>query len=146
MRKLIVFAALALLTVGCESNSSGTPTNPSQANIEFTTTDLVIGTGSEAATGNRATVHYTLWLYNPAGTASKGDQIDTSAGRDPLQFVIGSGQLIRGFEQAVIGMRVGGRRRVYIPANLAFGSSGTSDGRIPPNAAVVFEIDLVSLT
>jgi FKBP-type peptidyl-prolyl cis-trans isomerase FkpA len=137
-------AALALLTFGCDS-AGGSPTDPSQVNIEFTTTDLVVGTGNEAGQGNRATVHYTLWLYDAAGTASKGRQVDTSAGRDPLQFVVGSGQLIRGFEQAVLGMRVGGKRRAYIPASLAYGSSGTTGGEIPPNAAVVFEIDLVTL-
>ena len=139
MRNTFVCAALALLVAGCDNN--GSPTDPSQVNIEFTTTDITVGTGAEARQGNTATVNYALWLYDPNGTESKGRQIPQSGTLPP--FVIGAGTLIRGFEQAVLGMRVGGKRRVYVPASMAFGSSGTSE--IPPNAALVFEIELTAL-
>ncbi len=146
MKKVFACMALALLAVGCNSDG-GSPTDPSQVNIEFTTTDLVVGTGAEARAGNTATVHYTLWLYNQNGNESKGQQIQTSVGGAPLDpFVIGSGRVIPGFEQAVVGMHIGGKRRAYIPASLAFGSSGTQDGSIPPNAALVFEIELIALS
>jgi FKBP-type peptidyl-prolyl cis-trans isomerase FkpA len=137
--------AVALLGAGCDRSSN--PTNPSQVNIEFATTDLLVGNGDTAALGNVATVNYTGWLYDGGGPESKGAQFDTSlqAGRDPLVVTIGRGQVIPGFEAALIGMRVGGKRRAYIPSELAFGRPGSQDGTIPQNAAVVFEMDLMSL-
>ena len=144
MKQLLACAALALLTIGCNSDTAA-PTNPSQVNIEFTTTDLVVGAGPQAAAGNAATVHYTLWLYNSAGADSKGQQLQTSVGGQPFTFVVGVGQVIPGFDQGTLGMRAGGRRRLYVPANLAYGSSGSQNGQIPPNAALVFEVELVTL-
>ena len=144
MKNALLSAVVALVIGGCGDNNSS-PTDPSQVNIEFTTTDLVVGTGAEATAGTRVSVHYTLWLYDAAGQASKGRQVQTSVGGNPLQFTVSSGQLIRGFDQAVLGMRVGGKRRVYVPASLGYGGSGSTDGSIPPNAAIVFEIDLVSI-
>jgi len=144
VKKLFACVALALLTIGCNNDSGGNPTDPSQVNIEFTTTDIVVGTGAQAAAGNAATVNYTGWLYNPAGTDSKGAQFDTSIGRAPLQVApLGGAAIIPGFQQAIVGMRVGGKRRVYIPPSLAYGSTGS--GPIPPNASIVFEIDLLTL-
>ncbi|MSO57227.1 MAG: FKBP-type peptidyl-prolyl cis-trans isomerase [Acidobacteria bacterium] len=135
--------ALALLTIGC-NRDSGSPTDPSQVNIEFTTTDLVVGTGAQAAAGNALTVNYTGWLYNPQSTDSKGAQFDTSIGKVPLAVSpLGRANFIPGFQQAIVGMRVGGKRRAYIPPGLAYGSAG--NGPIPPNASVVFEIELLTL-
>ena len=147
MKRLLACAALALLAVACNRDGSSNPTDPSQVNIEFTVTDIVVGTGTVAAVGNSVTVHYTGWLYNPNGTESKGTQFDTSLDGDPPLVVapLGTANILPGFQQAVLGMRVGGRRRAYIPANLAYGSSGSSNGAIPPNAAVVFEIELVAV-
>jgi len=144
MKKALLCAVVGLVIGGCDNNNSS-PTDPSQVNIEFTTTDLVVGTGAEATNGSRVSVTYTLWLYDAAGSASKGRQVDSNVGGNLLQFTVGSRQLIPGFEQAVLGMRVGGKRRAYLPASLAYGSSGSSSGVIPPNAALVFEIDLVSI-
>ena len=146
MRKLLVCAALAFLASGCNSDNNGNPNDPSQVNIEFTTTDITVGTGTQAAVGNRVTTNYTGWLYNQAGTDSKGAQFDTSlqAGRAPLDFVLGNANILTGFQQGVLGMRVGGKRRVYIPSNLAYGGSPPSQ-QIPPNAALVFEIDLLTV-
>jgi FKBP-type peptidyl-prolyl cis-trans isomerase FkpA len=147
VRKTLACAVLALLAAGCNSDYNSNPNDPSQVNIEFITTDLVMGSGPQAATGNRVTVNYTGWLYNQAGVESKGAQFDSSvqAGRTPLEFVIGSSNIIPGFQQGVIGMRMGGKRRVYMPSNLAYGNSGSQDGRIPPNSALVFELDLLTL-
>jgi FKBP-type peptidyl-prolyl cis-trans isomerase len=135
--------AVALAAAGCDNQS--TPTDPSQVTIEFGFSDLTVGSGAEAAAGRTVTVHYTLWLYNPAGVESKGTRVQSSldAGT-PYTFTVGSRQTIPGFEQGVVGMRAGGKRRVYVPANLAYGSAG-SQGGIPPNAALVFEIELVSV-
>jgi FKBP-type peptidyl-prolyl cis-trans isomerase FkpA len=148
VRKRFVCAVLAILTIGCNSDDSN-PTNPSQVNIEFTITEITLGTGAQAAAGNLATVGYTGWLYNAAGPESKGTQFGSSNDPPPaggtLQVRLGAGQFLPGFEQGILGMRVGGKRRVYMPANLAYGSRGSSDGRIPPNSALVFEIDLITL-
>lgn len=151
MKKLFVCLAVALLAAGCNNNDSGgSPTDPSQVNIQFSTTDLVVGTGAEAVTGSRATTNFELWLYNAAGTASKGTRIQGSDTAGPITIVMGTGQIvpppgqvIPGFEQGVRGMRVGGKRRIYIPPNLAWGSTGASG--IPPNASVVFEVELTTV-
>jgi len=147
VRKLLVCAALTILSVGCNSDNSANPNDPSQVNIEFTTTDLVVGTGAPAANGNRVSVNYTGWLYNQAGAESKGAEIDSSLrpGRVPFEFVLGSQGTILGFQQAVVGMRIGGKRRAYIPSNLAYGGSPPPQSGIPPNAALVFEIDLLTI-
>jgi len=146
VRKLFVCAALALLTTGCNSDNAN-PNDPSQVNIEFTTTDITVGTGNAAAIGNSVSVHYTGWLYNQSGIDSKGNQFDTSLDGDPPlgPFVLGGSNILTGFQQGVLGMRLGGKRRVYIPPNLAYGSSGAGNGLIPPNAALVFEIELMTL-
>ena len=152
MRKLVVCLAVTLLAAGCSEDGGGSPTDPSQVNVEFSTTDLVTGTGAVAAPGNTATLNFELWLYNPAGTASKGTRIQGSSDPNPqvpgttigpVVFTIGAGRLIPGFEQGVRGMRVGGKRRMFIPPSLAYGSSGS--GNIPPNASLVFEVELTNL-
>ena len=145
MRKFLVCLAVALVAAGCNSDGGGnSPTDPSQVNIEYSFSDLVVGTGRQAVVGSSVTVNYTGWLYNPSGSESKGTQFDSSVGRAPYPVVVGARQVIPGFEQAIVGMQVGGRRRVYIPPGLAYGSAG-SGGVIPPNASIVFEIELVTL-
>lgn len=143
MRKLFAILAVALVAVGCNDSNNGNPLDPSQVTVEFSTTDLVAGTGPQAAIGSRVVVNYTGWTYNPNNQDSKGTQFDTSAGRGPLDFVIGAANLIEGFQRGVIGMQAGGKRRVYIPPSLAYGSRG--NGPILPNASIVFELDLVSV-
>lgn len=153
MKKFLACLAVALIAVGCDRNGGGSPTDPSQVTVEFSTTDLVVGTGAEAGPGNRATLNYELWLYDPAGPASKGARKQGSTDPDPnrpgqligpFTFVIGTGATIPGFDQGVRGMRVGGKRRMYIPPSLAYGSQG-SPPDIPPNASIVFEVELTTL-
>jgi FKBP-type peptidyl-prolyl cis-trans isomerase len=146
VRTFLVCLAVALGTVGCNnSGSGGSPTDPSQVNVEFSFSDLSVGAGAEAGTGNRVTINYELWLYNPAGTASKGTRVGGSAdpGAGPFPFTIGAGNVIPGIDQGVRGMRIGGRRRIYIPPSLAYGSQGQQG--IPPNASLVFEVELTNL-
>jgi FKBP-type peptidyl-prolyl cis-trans isomerase FkpA len=151
VKQLIACLAVALFAVACNNGGGGTPTDPSQVNVEFSFSDLTVGTGAEAAVGNLATFNFELWLYNPAGTASKGTRIQGSTDPSPqspggivgpVEFVIGAGRIIPGFDQGVRGMRVGGRRRIYIPPNLAYGSQGS--GPIPPNASIVFEVEMMT--
>jgi FKBP-type peptidyl-prolyl cis-trans isomerase len=116
-----------------------TPVYPDQNNIQYAQTDLTVGTGSTAAAGNTASVQYQLWLYSESGADHKGSQIDSGA----FQYLVGSTQVIKGFDMAVTGMKVGGVRRATVPPSLAYGSQGNQ--AIPPNAALVFEITLVSV-
>ncbi len=139
--------ALAVLAAGCNNSDNSNPNDPSQVNIEFTTTDLVVGTGNQAVAGNTATVNYTGWLYNGGNPESKGTQFDTNVrpGGVPLVVLIGRLATLPGFEQGLLGMRVGGKRRMYIPSNLAYGPQPPNGSGIPQNAALVFEVDMLSL-
>jgi FKBP-type peptidyl-prolyl cis-trans isomerase len=148
VKKFLVSLTVALAAVGCNSDGGGgSPTDPSQVNIEFSFSDLTVGTGPQAAVGNSVTVNYTGWLYNPAGSASKGTEFDSSLrpGRTPYPLVVGARQVIPGFEQGIVGMQVGGKRRIYVPPNMAYGNSGSQDGSIPPGASIVFEIELMTV-
>ncbi|MGE3275296.1 MAG: FKBP-type peptidyl-prolyl cis-trans isomerase [Vicinamibacterales bacterium] len=142
---LCVAALVATLaaTAACGGNS---PTSPSTGSAPFSATDLTVGTGAEAVVGSRVTVNYTGWLYDTSASENKGRQFDTSAGRGPLGFTVGGGGVIRGWDQGVVGMKVGGRRRLVIPPELAYGSTGAGNGVIPPNATLVFDIELLSVS
>ena len=142
-RSRVLLACLLPLAValaaGCSSKS---PTSPSSTSSgPYSQTDLVVGTGTLAAAGNRITVSYTGWLYNSSRPDGKGTQFDSSAS---YSFVLGVGSVIRGWDQGVQGMRVGGQRRLVIPPELAYGTSGAG-GVIPPSATLVFDITLISV-
>ena len=119
-----------------------TPTTPAGVTA-LTQTDLTVGSGAVAATGNTITVNYTGWLYDASKPDHKGLQFDTSAGRDPFPFSLGTGQVIEGWDQGVVNMRVGGVRRLLVPPSLAYGS--TRNGPIPANSTLVFDIELISI-
>ena len=100
--------------------------------------DLVIGKGALAESGNDIVVHYVGWLTN-------GQQFDSSrARRDPLDFALGAGDVIKGWDQGIEGMKVGGKRKLTIPAALAYGDQGCG-GVIPPHATLVFEVELLEV-
>lgn len=140
----VLIAGLALLTASCGGgNSSPTSATP-QPRGEFSQTDIRAGSGAEAVPGRRLTVHYTGWLYDPARPEQKGTQFETSVGRAPFAFTLGIGQVIRGWDQGVAGMKVGGLRRLVLPPELAYGAGG-SPPVIPPNATLVFEIELLDV-
>jgi FKBP-type peptidyl-prolyl cis-trans isomerase len=123
-------AVVVFSMIGCTAES---PSGPSSVQTE----DLIVGTGATAAVGNTVTVHY-------IGRLQSGAVFDDSFARQqPIAFRIGAGQVIPGFEQGIVGMRVGGRRRMTIPPSLAYGSSG--QGVIPPNATIVFEVELLAV-
>jgi FKBP-type peptidyl-prolyl cis-trans isomerase FkpA len=90
------------------------------------------------------TVHYTGWLYDQAKPDRRGAQFDSSRGGQPFQFVLGAGQVIAGWEQGVQGMKVGGQRRLLIPAALAYGEHGAG-GVIAPGASLVFDVELLAV-
>lgn len=142
LQRLAVLAAFVgiLSASACGGDS---PTGPSTPTATYSSTDLVVGTGAEAVVGRRLTVHYTLWLYNPALPESKGQQIQTSVGGSPFAFTLGAGQVIRGWDQGLVGMKAGGRRRLILPPSLAYGSNANGD--IPANASLVFDIELLEV-
>jgi FKBP-type peptidyl-prolyl cis-trans isomerase FkpA len=116
-------------------------TTPSGLQFE----DTVPGTGAEATAGNQVRVHYTGWLYDPTAKNSRGKKFDSSKDRgDPFSFGLGGGQVIRGWDEGVQGMKVGGTRVLTIPAELGYGARGAG-GVIPPNATLVFEVDLLGV-
>ena len=133
---LIVTALLAIVACG---DSPAAPTNLAR----FSQTDLVVGAGAEAVSGSAVTVHYTGWLYNAERPDQKGAVFDTSEGRAPLAFTLGQGQVIAGWDQGLVGMKVGGKRRLVIPPSLGYG--GARRGPIPPNATLVFDVELLEV-
>jgi FKBP-type peptidyl-prolyl cis-trans isomerase FkpA len=107
--------------------------------------DTVLGTGAEATAGQRVRVHYTGWLYDPTADKNRGRKFDSSKDRnDPFVFGLGQGQVIRGWDEGVQGMKVGGTRVLTIPAELGYGARGAG-GVIPPNATLVFEVELLAV-
>lgn len=138
---VVSLVSVALVNAGCGSSSSPSPTPV--PNVPFSQTDIVVGTGADAVNGKTLTVNYTGWLYDATKAEQKGAQFDTSTGRGPYGFVLGARQVITGWDQGLLGMKVGGKRRLVIPPDLAYGASGY--GQIPPNATLVFEVDLVAV-
>ncbi|HVO13331.1 MAG TPA: FKBP-type peptidyl-prolyl cis-trans isomerase [Vicinamibacteria bacterium] len=127
---------IALLLAGCGSSSDSTPTT-TPSTQELVIQDLVVGTGPVATTGDTLTVNY-------VGRFTNGTQFDSSYDRGvPYTFQLGAHQVIAGWDQGLVGMRVGGTRRLTIPPALAYGASGS--GVIPPNATLVFDIELLSI-
>lgn len=126
------------VAVGC-SSSPAAPT----AVAPFTITDLVAGTGPAAETGQTLVVTYDGWLYEESAEDKKGTLFDQATPAAPFSFVLGAGRVIRGWEQGLDGMRVGGERRLVIPPSLAYGSEEAGGGTIPPNSTLIFEVGLL---
>ena len=101
--------------------------------------------GREAQKGKGLSVHYTGWLYDPAQPEMKGRMFDSSRERGPFNFQLGAGQVIPGWDQGFDGMKIGGRRRLIIPPALAYGVDGAGNGIIPPNATLIFEMELLDV-
>jgi FKBP-type peptidyl-prolyl cis-trans isomerase FkpA len=113
-------------------------TTPSGLQYEDTT----VGEGAEAKAGQDVTVHYTGWLYNDG---TQGAKFDSSKDRnDPFEFSLGAGMVIKGWDEGVAGMKIGGKRTLIIPAALGYGARGAG-GVIPPNATLKFDVELLGL-
>ena len=120
---------IMLLVAGCSKDDKN-------MNGELIIEDIIVGQGAEAVKYSIITVNYTGWLED-------GTKFDSSLnpGREPLRFTLGAGQMIQGFDQGILGMKVGGKRKLTIPPNLGYGSQ--DKGIIPPNSTLIFELDLL---
>jgi FKBP-type peptidyl-prolyl cis-trans isomerase len=149
MRLLLTAAALlvtcpALAQTGA-ADSSTTSSKMDAKLKELQRIDNKVGTGAEAIKGTSVVVHYTGWLYAPTAPDHKGTKFDSSRDRnEPFVFPLGGGRVIRGWDEGVAGMKVGGQRTLIIPPDLGYGSRGAG-GAIPPGATLVFDVELLDV-
>ncbi len=124
-----------------------TPEAQAQQGPKVQVIDHVIGKGAEANFGSTVVVNYTGWFYKPLAARQRGRKFDSSldAGREPLEFQLGARQVIKGWEQGVQGMKVGGKRTLIIPSELAYGKRGAGGGSIPPDSDLIFDVELLKV-
>jgi FKBP-type peptidyl-prolyl cis-trans isomerase len=139
MKKTLTLLAAVLLLAGGAQESKETITT--ESGLKYI--DHLVGNGEVAAKGDAVEVHYTGWLYE---NGKRGAKFDSSLDRgQPFQFDLGAGRVIRGWDEGVAGMKVGGKRELIIPPELGYGSRGAG-GVIPPNATLDFEVELLKVT
>jgi peptidylprolyl isomerase len=150
-KSLLIFLALGLIPgvaqgQGATTKTVASTTAPTHVNGPGVKTDdglqyweIRVGNGGTAKEGSRVRVHYTGWLMN-------GQKFDSSIDTGkPLDFTIGNGEVIKGWEEGVTGMRVGGKRQLRVPPALGYGAEGTPGGPIPPNATLIFDVQLLGM-
>lgn len=144
---LLIFFVVAGIACGCGGGSGKAETSsPTKVQGPGTTMpsglqywDIVMGTGATAVPGSTVKVHYTGWLIS-------GEKFDSSVDRgEPFSFTLGAGQVIKGWDEGVAGMKVGGKRQLRIPPDLGYGADGTG-GVIPPNATLIFDVQLLDVS
>ena len=142
---LLLFA-LAPMAVAEDPKAPPPPAAPAQPAETVLVTDLVPGVGDEALPGHTIVVHYTGWLHDPAAPDQRGKKFDSSRDRkQPFSFPLGAAHVIKGWEQGVPGMKVGGVRQLVIPPALGYGGRNIDKGLIPPFSTLVFEIELLAV-
>jgi FKBP-type peptidyl-prolyl cis-trans isomerase len=118
---------------------------PKEPVKELVKIDRSVGTGAQALAGKNVSVHYSGWLYNTQAADGKGKKFDSSLDRGrPFGFPLGGGQVITGWDQGVVGMKVGGKRTLVIPPHMGYGARGAG-GVIPPNATLIFDVELLEV-
>ena len=143
---LWVTCSLAVAAEPPAAPPAAAPQAPPPAEPTLLVTDLVKGVGDEALPGMTVVVHYTGWLYDAAARDHHGRQFDSSRERgQPFSFPLGAGRVIRGWEQGLPGMKVGGTRRLVIPPEFGYGAKGAGRGVIPPNATLLFDVELLAV-
>ena len=136
--------AWGLLSAALGAAACTSPTSPT-VKVPFTTQDLRVGTGATAEVGQTLLVNYTGWLYDDTKSDKKGAKFDGSTPELPFVFKLGVAQVIQGWDVGIPGMKVGGIRKLIVPSEMAYGRGGVGS-TIPPNATLVFEVELLSIT
>jgi FKBP-type peptidyl-prolyl cis-trans isomerase FkpA len=145
MASALMIAMLAMTGCKADSKTSTKETAMTQNVTELIKKDTVLGEGREAEAGFNVTVHYTGWLYDPSKADGKGTKFDSSLDRhEPFVFFLGGGQVIQGWDEGFAGMKVGGKRTLIIPPHMGYGAHGAG-GVIPPNATLIFDVELLSI-
>lgn len=140
---MLSVAVALMLCVACGSDDEDPMADSGITSLQKT--DVTPGTGAEARPGMTVRVHYTGWLYDPATADHKGRKFDSSKdSNNPFEFKLGSGEVITGWDEGVTGMKVGGTRVLTIPPAMGYGASGAG-GVIPPNATLLFEVELLDV-
>ena len=146
----VAMCAMVLLVVACGGKDEPAKSEPTLSEAvappaELQKIDIVQGTGEGVSQGQTAVVHYTGWLYDPTAPEQKGTKFDSSRDRgEPFPFRIGHREVIRGWDEGVQGMQPGGQRRLVIPPALGYGDAGAQNV-IPPNATLVFDVELLAI-
>ena len=141
LRTLTTLTCTTLLTIGTAVSN---PLPPLPV-VSLSKTDQTAGKGAEATAGKSVVVHYTGWLYDPSKADGRGKKFDSSLDLgSPFSFPLGAGRVIQGWDQGVAGMKVGGKRTLIIPPEMGYGARGAG-GAIPPNAALLFEVELLEV-
>lgn len=147
---VMLTASIFLISACSQQATTQTSPPPSPAAVvtsitELIKTDTKPGAGAEAVAGRNVSVHYTGWLYDEAAPEHKGAKFDSSRDRGtPFQFPLGAGRVISGWDQGVAGMKVGGQRTLVVPPQMGYGARGAG-GVIPPNATLVFDVELLAV-
>lgn len=143
---LVLMLSGAFVTTACsEQAAPPAPTMENSNMTELIKTDTKLGEGAEATAGSHVSVHYTGWLYDEAAADHKGKKFDSSRDRsEPFDFPLGAGRVIKGWDQGFDGMKVGGQRTLIIPASMGYGARGAG-GVIPPNATLIFDVELLGV-
>lgn len=152
----IIAASLSISSLSYAQDSK--PQSEANASAAATTTsataptlsalkiiDNVVGTGDEAQAGKFAVVHYSGWLYDPNAADMHGKAFDSSVNRGPFTFPLGARRVIQGWDQGVVGMKVGGKRTLIIPSQMAYGERNVGNGLIPPNSDLIFDVELLEV-
>jgi len=143
---LVLTAAFTAAVAACGAKQGASPAEaPAPGVTSMQSTQLQAGSGAAIEAGQIAVMQYTGWLYEGSAPDNKGRQFDSSRTTgQPFKFALGTGQVIKGWDQGVAGMKVGERRRLVIPSSLAYGDEGAA-GVIPPGATLVFDVELVAI-
>lgn len=146
---ILLAATLSMTLTACQAETSSTSTKEATVMTEGVTAlqkiDTQVGEGREAEAGLTVVVHYTGWLFDANAEDKKGQKFDSSVDRgQPFEFPLGQGMVIQGWDQGFAGMKIGGKRTLMIPAEMGYGSRGAG-GVIPPNADLVFDVELLDL-
>jgi FKBP-type peptidyl-prolyl cis-trans isomerase FkpA len=144
MKQAISALGLALFLSAAAAGAAQTASKAPAAQAQgLQKIDTVVGKGKEAVAGKTVVVHYTGWLYAPKAPKQRGQQFDSSVGGQPFTFPLGMGGVIKGWDQGVAGMKVGGKRTLVIPSELGYGARGA--GPIPPGATLLFDVELLDV-